>query len=139
MCDLVPAVQPLAEYLQYFTFCGGHLPHAHSCLCDGVIGKEMHEKHQVRPAFVIGLLGERLTIETLPSADTKHWVVRRKAEVLAAVNGGLLGMEEACTRYRLTIEEFAEWQRAIDRAGLPGLRVTKAQQYRQPVESENED
>lgn len=99
----------------------------------------MHEKHQVRPAFVIGPLGERLTIETLPSADTRHWVVRRKAEVLAAVNGGLLGMEEACARYRLTIEELAEWQRAIDRAGLPGLRVTKAKQYRQPVESENED
>ncbi len=93
----------------------------------------MREKDQT-PAFVIGPLGEKITIETLPPADTKHWVVRRKAEVLAAVNGGLLGAYEACVRYQLTIEELAEWQRAIDRAGLPGLRVTKAKQYRKDIE-----
>ena len=27
-------------------------------------------------------------------------------------------------------EEFAGWQRAIDRSGMPGLRVTRIQHYR---------
>ena len=54
----------------------------------------------------------------------------RKAEVVAAVNGGLLTIEEVCERYSLTLEEFASWQRAVDRSGMPGLRVTKIQKYR---------
>ena len=30
----------------------------------------------------------------------------------------------------LTLEEFASWQRAGDRSGMHGLRVTKIQPYR---------
>ena len=78
-----------------------------------------------RPAFVIGPLGERLSLADLPPPNTERWVVRRKAEVVAAVNGGLLSLDDACDRYCLTIEEFASWQRAVERAGLPGLRVTR--------------
>ena len=90
----------------------------------------MIENQKIRPAKVIGPLGEALTIETLPPADTTRWVVRRKAEVVAAVNGGLLTVDEVCARYGLTVEEFASWQRAIDRSGMPGLRVTRIQHYR---------
>jgi transposase len=57
-------------------------------------------------------------------------VVRRKAEVVAAVNGGLLSIDEVCERYNLTLEEFASWQRAVDRSGMQGLRVTRIQHYR---------
>jgi hypothetical protein len=39
-------------------------------------------------------------------------------------------MEDACRRYKLTDEEFAGWQQAIDRHGLAGLRTTRIQQYR---------
>ena len=46
------------------------------------------------------------------------------------MSGGLLSVDEACERYSLTLEEFAGWQRAIDRAGMPGLRVTRIRQYR---------
>ena len=53
-----------------------------------------------------------------------------KAEVVAAVNGGLLSIGEACKRYELTTEEFASWQRAVDRSGLAGLRATRTQYYR---------
>ena len=67
----------------------------------------------------------------LPPRDTKRWVIRRKAEVVAAVRGGLLSLEEACTRYTLTVEEFLAWQYSIDRHGLAGLRTTRIQQYRQ--------
>ena len=58
-------------------------------------------------------------------------VIRRKAEVVAAVRGGLLSLEEACDRYVLTVEEYLGWQRSIDRHGLAGLRTTKIQKYRQ--------
>jgi len=90
----------------------------------------MIENQRFRPAAVIGPLGEQLTVDSLPPTDTRRWVVRRKAEVVAAVNGGLLTIDEACDRYALSLEEFAAWQRAVDRSGLPGLRVTRLQQYR---------
>ena len=52
------------------------------------------------------------------------------AEVVAAVNGGLLTIDEVLKRYNLTLEEFASWQRAVDRSGMQGLRVTRIQHYR---------
>ncbi|SEM96522.1 Protein of unknown function [Sphingomonas gellani] len=90
----------------------------------------MIENQKIRPSRVIGPLGEQLTLDTLPPPSTTRWVVRRKAEVVAAVNGGLLSVDEVCARYGLTVEEFAGWQRAIDRSGMPGLRVTRIQHYR---------
>lgn len=80
---------------------------------------------------VIGPTGEPLTIDDLPPPETQRWVIRRKAEVVAAVRGGLISLEEACRRYSLSVEEFLSWQRAIDRNGLPGLRITRVQDYRQ--------
>ena len=49
---------------------------------------------------------------------------------MAAVNGGLLTIDEVLERYGLTLEEFASWQRAVDRSGMQGLRVTRIQHYR---------
>jgi hypothetical protein len=66
----------------------------------------------------------------LPPPDTKRWVVRRKAVVVAAVRSGAISLREACTRYNLSVEEFLTWQRAIDSHGVPGLRVTRIQIYR---------
>lgn len=77
----------------------------------------------------MGPLG-RLTIDDLPSSCAAHWVSRRKAELLAAIDGGLLSQSEACERYRLSVEELAAWRRSVDRAGIPGLRVTRIQEYR---------
>ena len=91
---------------------------------------ETIESRPSRPAQVIGPLGEPLTLDSLPPPSTTRWVVRRKAEVVAAVNGGLLSVDEACERYGLSLEEFASWQRAVDRSGMPGLRVTRIQHYK---------
>jgi hypothetical protein len=88
------------------------------------------ETRAPRPVQVIGPLGEPLTLDSLPPPSTTRWVVRRKAEVVAAVNGGLLTVDEACARYTLSLEEFASWQRAVDRSGMPGLRVTRIQHYK---------
>jgi len=80
--------------------------------------------------YVIGPTGTPLTLSDLPPANTQRWVIRRKAEVVAAVRGGLLSLDEACERYCLTNEEFLSWQQSLDRHGLPGLRTTQLREYR---------
>ncbi len=90
----------------------------------------MSSERTGRPSRVIGPAGRPLTIEDLPPPDTERWVIRRKAEVVAAVRAGLISMEEACERYRLSVEEFLSWQRLIDKHGTRGLRTTRLQQYR---------
>ena len=78
----------------------------------------------------IGPTGAPLTKNDLPPPNTGRWVIRRKAEVVAAVRGGLITLEEALERYSLTNDEFISWQRSIERHGMPGLRTTRLQQYR---------
>ena len=90
----------------------------------------MLENQTFRAAFVIGPLGEPLPLETLPAPDTRRWTIRRKAEVVAAVSGGLLTLDEACDRYGLGLEELCGWQRTVERSGMLGLRVTRLQHYR---------
>jgi hypothetical protein len=70
---------------------------------------------------------ESLMLETLPPPDTERWVARRKAQVVAAVQAGRLSLDEAMARYRLTLEEFTGWQRALYRHGLYGLQITHSQ------------
>ena len=101
---------------------------------DGRIEVCMLESQNVRPILVVGPLGEALTLDDLPSPTTTYWTPRRKAEVVAAASGGLLTVDELCDRYRLSVEEFASWQRAVDRSGMPGLRVTRIKQYRDQYE-----
>src|SRR5215467_3597703 len=69
-------------------------------------------------------------IENLPGSDTKRWVVRRKAAVVAAVRSGRITIEEACRTYQLSEEELLSWERAFETHGLAGLRVTRLQHYR---------
>jgi hypothetical protein len=97
----------------------------------------MIENQKFRPAQVIGPLGEPLTIDSLPPPNTTRWVVRRKAEVVAAVQGGLMTVDEVLARYNLSLEEFASWQRAVDRSGMPGLRVTRIQHYKSLYERQH--
>ena len=90
----------------------------------------MMEYHNSRPARIIGPLREVLTRDTLPPPDTSRWVASRKAQVVAAVQSGLMTIEEVMRRYNLSLEEFYSWQRAMDRAGVSGLRVSWSQQDR---------
>ena len=68
-----------------------------------------------------------ISLASLPPADTERWVARRKAQVVAAVQAGLLTLDEALFRYRLSLEEFASWQRGLYRHGLRGLQITHLQ------------
>lgn len=83
-----------------------------------------------RSSGVIGPAGQPLTVENLPPRNTVRWVIRRKAEVVAAVRNGLIGLDEACERYRLSVEEFLNWERLVNAHGQRGLRVTRSQRYR---------
>ena len=85
----------------------------------------MSNNSNVLLKHVVGPTGGPLTLEDLPSPGTQRWVIRRKAEVVAAVRGGLLSFEEAYVRYNLTAEEFLSWQKSIDKDGLGGLRITR--------------
>ena len=90
----------------------------------------MTEPLRPRVKYVIGPDGSPLTIADLPPTSTRRWVIRRKAEVVAAVRGGLISLEDALAKYRLTAEEFMAWQKAIDKWGMQGLRTTRIQSYR---------
>ena len=88
------------------------------------------QQFRTRSRYVIGPDGSPLTVADLPPRDTKRWVIRRKAEVVAAVRGGLLSLEEGCERYKLAVDEFLSGQRTIDKQGLRGLRATRLKDYR---------
>lgn len=86
--------------------------------------------HNARPMSVKGPDGHNLTLADLPSPGISRWVTRRKAEVVAAVQGGLLTRAAACERYNLTDEEFDGWEGLYALHGPKGLRTTRLQQYR---------
>jgi hypothetical protein len=65
----------------------------------------------------------------LPS-PSERWTARRKAAVIEAVRGGWMPIEEACRVYNISVDEFLAWERDIDRNGVPGLRSTRYQIYR---------
>ena len=67
--------------------------------------------------------------EPLPPLSGR-WVVKHKAQIVAAVRNGTLTLQDALRRYHLTLEEFLSWQRALETHGIPGLRVTRLQIYR---------
>jgi hypothetical protein len=70
-----------------------------------------------------------LGVPELPSSR-QRWTVRRKAAVIEAVRGGWVPIEEACRVYDISVDEFLAWERDIDRNGVPGLRTTRYQIYR---------
>jgi len=85
-------------------------------------------------ANVVRMSRDRDRFADLPPPDTDRWVPRRKAQVVAAVDRGVLTAEEACERYGLTIEEFESWEQLAKKHGSQGLRVTLLQKYqRRPV------
>ena len=84
----------------------------------------------VHEITVIGPTGKLMTRRDLPAPGTKRWVVRRKAEVVAGVRGGLISLKEACQRYNLSKDEFESWSQLLKNYGLSGLRATSVKKFR---------
>jgi len=57
--------------------------------------------------------GRVITIADLPEPKNVRWVKSRKLIVVAAVQAGLLTIDDACARYELSREEFLSWERAF--------------------------
>ncbi|KCZ88352.1 DUF1153 domain-containing protein [Hyphomonas johnsonii] len=88
------------------------------------------ETQNAKLTSVKGPDGHTLTLADLPAPGISRWVTRRKAEVVAAVSGGLLSRKAACDRYNLTDEEYEGWEKLYARHGMKGLRTTRLQKYR---------
>jgi hypothetical protein len=91
----------------------------------------MYIRREKGPVYVELPDGSKLTRSDLPPVNTKRWVARRKATVVAAVDHGLIEASEACSMYRLSDEELETWRSAVRRHGAAALRVTALQKYRQ--------
>ena len=91
---------------------------------------ETEVKKNISCSQILGPVGTNMTIKDLPSPNTKRWVMRRKAEVVTAVRGGLISLKDALLRYNLSLDEFRSWQRLFDNHGMRGLRTTKINLYR---------
>jgi hypothetical protein len=70
-----------------------------------------------------------LQVPELPRPG-QRWTVQRKAAVVGAVRGGWVPINEVCILYNISIDEFVAWERDLDRYGVPGLRTTRYQIYR---------
>ena len=88
------------------------------------------ERQNAQLCSVRGPGGRVLTMDDLPPVNIKRWVTRRKAEVVAAVEGGLLTRDDALNRYELSDEEFEGWERLYRSHGTKGLRATRLKEYR---------
>ena len=82
-------------------------------------------QHNNPVKYVIGPDGEKMTLADLPPPGIRRWVPRRKARVVAAVEGGLISPEEAYRRYEISEEEYISWRDHLLRHGLRGLCVTR--------------
>ena len=81
-------------------------------------------------AFGTGTGHENPSMSELPPPNTRRWVIRHKAAVVAAVASGMITIEEACRRYHMLQEELFAWQRAFENSGIHGLRARCLQQQR---------
>jgi hypothetical protein len=73
----------------------------------------------------VGLRGNVIAPYDLPPAHGARWTPQRKADLIAAILGGVITLDEAKARYALTIEELSEWRRGLAAAGVRGLKATK--------------
>ena len=91
----------------------------------------MSKRPQQESAGIVEMKARPSALADLPPPYTRRWVPRRKAEVVAAVDRGVLTAEDACERYNLTMEEFESWKQLAQRHGRKGLRVTQLQKYQE--------
>lgn len=70
------------------------------------------------PRAVIGPDGKTITLSDIPVGNPKRWLPSMKARVVSAIEGGLISMDDAWRKYRLSRREFECWKAVIE--GRPG-------------------
>lgn len=75
---------------------------------------------------VIAIPTKHTALAMLPKSYDTHWVAKRKAQVVEAVQHGWLTLEDACSRYRLSEDEFLAWEQAFSVEGIDGLKLKRA-------------
>ncbi len=68
-------------------------------------------------------------LKNLPAADTVRWTPKKKAAVIDAIAGAVIGEGEAMARYNISAAELDGWRGAVTFAGTAALRVTRMQAY----------
>jgi len=63
----------------------------------------------------------------LPTTYATRWNKARKAAVVRAVEAGVIGIEKALAVYRLSLAEFAGWQRDYEASGVRRLPKKRLQ------------
>jgi hypothetical protein len=76
---------------------------------------------------------DQLAPGELPEPGTQRWTATRKAQVVLALQSGLLTFADACGRYGLTAEELACWEQSFSWGGRRGLAVARIKQRRKAV------
>ena len=67
-------------------------------------------QHHPQVRAVRGPDGETITLSDIPVGNPKRWRPTMKARVIAAIEGGLISMEDAWRKYRLSRQEFDCWK-----------------------------
>jgi len=62
-----------------------------------------------------------LYLSDLPPPDSRAWGLRMKARVVAAVEGGLLTVGDACARYSMSLDEYRMWKRQTLARNYPNM------------------
>ena len=91
----------------------------------------MHIRKVCGPCTVQLPDGGYLSRGDLPPPSSERLIASRKAAVVKAVCFGLISLEEACSLYDLTQDEYSSWQTAVARHGESALHATALKRYRQ--------
>lgn len=78
-----------------------------------------------KPAITVvrGPKGIPICINDLPASNETRWIKSKKEIVASAVRGGLLTIEEAGRRYRLSQEELDGWMERISSDVMAGAQI----------------
>lgn len=60
---------------------------------------------------------------SLPPSYSVRWGLNRKAMVVEAIDSGLIRLEEALDRYRMSVEEYHGWRLAVSRRRAERVRA----------------
>ena len=71
------------------------------------------------------LRGNVIAPYDLPPAHGVRWTPLRKVDLIAAILGGVITLDEAKARYALTTEELSEWRRGLAAGACGGLKATR--------------